>query len=279
MRAQLAVLAIIGVVVIPLRPVRVSRQAVAEQLQKLGYPDGTWMIRRNSIGSRVYLYQSRWYCDAPDRSGLGDTGSVLVVEKNRVVQRLVSPAESAYLSDDGQFVAWRDDLKQGVTLKNGGHLGVTPVSGRFGVDWGGVYFFNGVANGSTKIGAIADPGRIIAVSRLKVPYSIFSGENKIYLCGADGAAAGGWGDWRHTLCEIYGVSKNGAQLIERRDVKDSMDVLDIDPATGRMLILGSRDFLPCERVLNLEDGTEARIGFASKWAFFLQPDQLGPGWK
>jgi hypothetical protein len=142
-----------------------------------------------------------------------------------------------------------------------------------------VYFFNGVAHGSTKIGAIADPGRTIAVSRLKVPYSIFSGENKIYLCGADGTAAGGRGDWRHTLCEIYGVSKNGAQLIERRDLKDSMDVLDIDPATGRMLILGSRDFLPCERVLNLEDGTEARIGFASKWAFFLQPDQLGPGWK
>ena len=129
----------------PLLPVPLSRYGVSTQLHKLGYPDCTWMIRRNSVGSRVYLYQSRWYCDADgakqgDR--LGDTGSILVVEKNRVVQQLVSPAELAYLADDGQFVAWRDDVKQELTLKNGVHLGVTPISGRFGVDWGRSLFLH-----------------------------------------------------------------------------------------------------------------------------------------
>lgn len=282
MRAQIAVLALAAAMLTPLVPVRLSRHGVSTQLHKLRYSDCTWMIRRNSVGSRLYLYQSRWYCDA-DGAGqgerLGDTGSVLVVEKNRVVQQLVSPAELAYLADDGEFVAWRDDVNQELTLKNGVHLSVTPISGWFGVDWGGVYFFNGVANGSTNIAEIANPGRVIAVSRLKVPYSIFSGENRIYLCGADGTATGGWGDWRHTVCEIYTVSKNGASLIERRDVRDSQDVLDVDPATGRMLILGSRDFFPSERVLNLQDGTEAGVGFASKWTFLLQPGQLGPDWK
>ena len=149
------------------------------------------------------------------------------------------------------------------------HLDVALLSGRFGVDWGGRYFFIGEVNSSTNIGAIAQPRRIVAVSQLKVPQTIFASEHKIYLCGNDGPATS-------STCEIYTLTGERAILTDKRTIEDSAAILDVDPITERMLVLGSRDFLPSVRVLSLHDGPDTRLGSASTFALFLQPGAFWP---
>ena len=148
-----------------LQPVSVDLYA---QLYNSGYStEYTWMVRRNSSGSRVYLYE--W----PKADG------ILVVERGQVVKRIGRPAQVAYLNDQEQFVAWTDDLKRGISFNNGSHRDVASM-GSFDVDPGGRYFVictpetNEVADpkgnyvkivgGASEIAAISQPLHILARS-------------------------------------------------------------------------------------------------------------------
>src|SRR5579864_1993719 len=88
----------ISLAVASLQPIALDLQT---QLYNSGYStDYTWMVRRNSSGSRLYLYE--W----PKGNG------ILIVEKGQVVKQIQRPAQVAYLNDEEQFVAWTDDFKQ-----------------------------------------------------------------------------------------------------------------------------------------------------------------------
>jgi hypothetical protein len=161
----------------------------------------------------------------PDK-GLKDNGlGVLVWEISPVVERLVRPAEFAYLNDDGQFVARTDDLKQGVHLKDRVHINVAPVFGTFGVDWGGKYYVFADALGST-IGPVGSGGTIAAIptpfgaTRRRLGFKKKPVEHvdalgtcggpgpfkKVTLCMHNGAAA-------HAGCVVFRGISSGADQV------------------------------------------------------------------
>jgi len=252
-----------------LQPTAIDANALTGRVNALGYQgDYSSEVRRNSAGSRLYLYQW-WDLDMPNGRRLPGRGNgVLVLEAGHVVQRLERPASIAYLNDDGQFVAWTDDLKEGITLKNGGHIYVSPYAGRFGVDWSGRYYFN--ANfflDSTEIAAIAEQNKILAKSSLH-PYAIFSAQDKIYLCGWKGPVS-------VSICEVCAVSAKGASLVDRRTIENAHEVYDIDPVTGRVLVSSASDYFPVDRIVSLAGGKDIRIGLEHRSPLlFLQPSVL-----
>jgi hypothetical protein len=254
------------------QPTWINENKVGEQVEKEGYQgDYSYQVRRNSTGSVAYVYQ--WWSRSPGggpSSGWGP--GILIVQAGRVARRIERPADVAYLNDEGEFVAWTDDLKAGVSIKGGTHVNVIPFYGRFSVDWAGRYFYNdSMLSGRTLIASIAQPTKILAVSNV-FPYAIFSGANKIYLCGWEAPDKAGV-----SVCDVYNVSAQGAALAERRTIKNARVVYDLDPSTGRKLVMNDSEFFPGGRIVNLNGGSDESIGFAHHTSLmFLQPGVL-PG--
>jgi hypothetical protein len=193
---------------VPLQPVSFD---IHDQLYSHGYStDFTWMVRRNSAGSRVYLYE--W----PKARGL------MIVEGGRVVRQMQRPAERAFLNDDEQFVAWSDDLQKGVAFIDGSHRDLR--SGEFDVDPGGNYFVIGGGYGETsEIAAIAHPMRTLALTKVEAQ-RIFANDDKVYLLGL--------AQDRSLVCQTYIVTAESAALIDEQTIaKPFHEVLDMDPTT------------------------------------------------
>jgi hypothetical protein len=241
-----------------LGPVVIDTSGLSSFLEHSGYRDYPSNVRRNSSGSRLYVYQWR-------QGGRG----VLVIEHGRVVQRLTRPADTAYLSDQGQFVAWSNDLKIGVNFR-GGAQSTLPQLRWFGVDPGGRYFFASAAVGRVDIGSVANPQQVLAFSKLLFPQAIFASDKKLYLVGHgfEGRSA--------ITCETYEFRSDRASLTDTRTIQDASVVLDMDVADERLIVQGSRDFLPSVRVVQLYGSTDTRLRFAKNFALFLEPGVLPP---
>jgi len=251
-----------------LQPTPVDKSNIVPLFQRFGYGgDYSYEARRDSRGSRLYLYQW-WGASLPNGGQLRGSGNgVLVIGGGRVIRRLERPARLAYLNDQEQFVAWTDDLKKGVTLRNGTHIDVAPLEGRFGVDWSGQYFFNAnVRTHVTQIASIAEPRKILATSDLH-PYAIFAGENRIYLCGWNGSSS-------VSICEIYALGPQGASLILRKSLQNAHEIRDIDVGSGRMLVVSASDILPVLRIVSLQGGQDMRVGVERAPFLFLEPGVL-----
>jgi hypothetical protein len=247
----------ISLAVASLQPIALDLQT---QLYNSGYStDYTWMVRRNSSGSRLYLYE--W----PKGNG------ILIVEKGQVVKQIQRPAQVAYLNDEEQFVAWTDDFKQGVTFLGGCRRDV-PLFGSFVVDPAGRYFAVGipktkdigngveVEGGTSEIVALAQPRHILAVSRIYAQ-SIFANETKLYLIG--------WSPDGSLVCQSYQLAGEHLALVDEETIGASGAVMDMDPATERLLVQGEGYFFPVRRMVELHTDRQTRIGSAT--TLFLQP--------
>jgi len=239
-----------------LEPVFIDTSVLSSFLEHLGNRYYASNVRRNSSGSRLYVYQWR-------QGGLG----VLVIEHGMVVRTLTRPAETAYLNDEGQFVAWFNDLKIGVSFREGAQPGLSRLRG-FGVDPGGRYFFASPAVGPVDIGSIAKPEQILAYSKLPFPQAIFASDKKIFLVGhgSEGRSA--------LVCETYELRSGSASLVDTRTIQDASVVLDLDATDERLIVQGNRDFLPSVRVVQLHGSADTRLGLAKNFALFLQPEVL-----
>lgn len=234
------------------QPVLIDSRVLSSFLTQLGYRDYTMDVRRNSSGSRLYAYQ--W---GPE---------VVVIERGKVVQRLIRPGDTAYLNDQGQFVAWTDDFKSGVSFR-GAKSSLPPVSS-FGVDPSGRYFFASTAAATAEIGSVAKPEKILAFSKLQFPRGIFASDSKLYLVGHGSEGR------RTTICETYELRSDGAYLANTQTIRDASVVLDMDVMDERLIVQGSRDFLPSVRVVQLNGSAHTGLGFATNFALFLQPGVL-----
>jgi hypothetical protein len=252
-------------IVAQLQPALTNDKALSAALHSLGYPsDYISLVRRNSTGSELYMYQS-------SRDGRG----ILVVAGDRVIRRLERPADVAYVNDEGQFVAWTDSLTQGVTFRNGVHraIGVVrivqglPVYGNFDVDPGGQYFFIGTThNGKeSEIAAVAQPTKALAISRVFALQKIFATKEEIYLVGSTDSN----GD--SLVCETYKLEDDRALLIDSRTIADASTVRDMDPSTGRLLVLEARDFFPALKLVELASGQQKILSRLTTLGLFLQP--------
>jgi hypothetical protein len=239
-----------------LEPIVIDTSVLSSFLEHLGYQDYPSNVRRNSSGSRLYTYQ--WW-----QHGHG----VLVIEHGRVVQRLTRPADTAYLNDEGQFVAWSKDFKIGVNFRGGARSTLPGLRG-FGVDPGGRYYFANHAGGPVDIGSVARPQQILAYSKLPFPQAIFASDEKLFLVGhgPEGRSS--------IICETYEFRSGRALLADTRIIQDASVVLDMDVTDERLIIQGSRDFLPSVRVVQLYGSADTRLGFAKNFALFLQPRVL-----
>ena len=220
-----------------------------DQLYRLGYStDYAWGVRRNSSGSRVYLYEG------PKGRG------VLIVEGGRVVRQVERPGDVAFLNDDEQFVAWADDFEKGATFGNGGHRDLR--GGPFDVDPGGRYFVIGGGYGETsEIAAVAEPARTLARAKLQAQ-RIFAAENKIYLLGS--------GQGGSLVCQTYAVTAESASLIDEQRIAGlAHEVLDMDPTTERIVISGEGIF--SWQLVELHTGRYKILGLGYKPTLFLQP--------
>jgi len=227
---------------------------IGKQLSDSGYStDYAWQVRRNSDGTRVYLYAG------PDSRELG----ILVVEKGRIVRQITRPAQLAYLDDQGQFVAWSDDLRRGVTFRNGTHLEINLAS--LDVDPDGRYFVTTSGQKpSSKIAAVDDPTHVLVTSQL-FAYRIFASARKIYLIGTDP-------DGQNTLaCETYSLTGHQVNLLSRRTVGSELAVLDMDPATERLLVRERFRLLNSTILIGLAGNDETRLRVNSDDTLFLQP--------
>jgi hypothetical protein len=234
-------------------PVRIPRQSLSAILQAFGYRGDYHEVRRNSSGARLYIYES-------ESAGLG----IFIIEGGRVIRKIERPGLVAYLDDNERFVAWTNDLKRGVDLAGGKHLDVVPITGAFGVDWSGKFFFNADSPKSiTTVGTIANPTQILVTSRMRVPYHIFAGDDALYLCGPAGSEP-------MSVCEVYHVSSSKATLVQTREIPDSRDVLDVDPKTGRMLVLEASDFFPKVRIVHADGSKDIPFGIDTTVDLFLQ---------
>ena len=244
----------VGLILLALAMPPVPRQPVSfdiyDQLRSHGYSTNfTWEVRRNSAGSRVYLYE--W----PEGHG------VMIVEGGRVVRQIQRPAQLAFLNDDEQFVAWTDDLKKGVTLIDGSHRDLR--SGQFDVDPGGNYFVVGGGYGETsEIATIAHPMRTLALAKVGAQ-RIFANDNKLYVLGfaQDGAL----------VCQTYGVTAESAVLIDEQTIAGPVhEVLDMDPTTERVVVEGEGGF-SIRRIVQLHTGGQNWLGLGYRPTLFLQP--------
>lgn len=257
---------------ISLEPTIVSKQQLARELYELGYSDTEIaLVRRNSTGSKLYVYP------------FSPTAPILIVEGGRVTKALRRFAEVAFLNDAEQFVAWTDDLRNGVAFLGGDRLNV-PRFGTFDVDPGGRYFvlgagrmqhgaggeMLGLGGGSGVIGAVAQPNRILARPAIH-PDRIFADQNVVYLTG--------WDDSGSLVCKRYEVRNDGLVSTSEQALAISDDtVTDMDPVGPRILIEKQKHFFgfPFAGVylLDLNNNHQKRIGSAQGPGLFLQPGVL-----
>jgi hypothetical protein len=234
----------------PLQPVSLD---IENQVYKLGYSkDYDYQVRRNSTGSRVYIYQR------------GPGRGLIVVEGGRVVRQMQRPGDLAFLNDDEQFVAWTDDLKAGVSFLNGIHL--NSHGGLFDVDYGGHYFVIGSGNGETsEIGKVEDPTHPLAVARIE-PLRIFAGYEYVYLVG--------WARDRSLICQTYAVRDGRLAFVNERTVaKPFSDLLDMDPATERIIVTETvvAYAVSVSYVVQLNTGQREFLGLGYRPTLLLQP--------
>jgi hypothetical protein len=221
-------------------------------LYDAGYStDFDWMVRRNSRGSEVYFYER------PPRLG------VIIVKGGGVASKLERPAEIAFLDDDHHFVAWTDDIKEGITFSNGVHRVFD--SQPFDVDPSGRFFVAAAPYGKTgEIGTIANPMHSLAVTRLQAQ-RIFASDQKLFVLG--------WKEDRSLICEIYTLQNGCASLLDSKTLAGpNHAILDMDPQSEQIAIEGEGLF--SWRLIDLRSGREKILGIRARETLFLQPSVM-----
>ena len=270
-----------------------KRDDILNHIKKVGYSDfSPDEITRNSTGTSLYLHN---YYRA-------DKGSIILsVSAGGNIKRIVPPAKFAHLNDTNEFVAWTDDIKQGVHFKNGKFRSVIPLFGYFGVDPSGQFFFIGHSSGVkvinnetvqtgplkyfTEISSISEPVKVLYSTNIRVE-NIFFKDNRIYLFARNLCNFKGLG--RYEECEII------CQILKRTDSKFELEeeihiprpkprpspfaVVDLDPWSNNVLVVDEMDmpfsFLTAWYLFDLKTKKMTKVGRAKDYGFFLKEDIL-----
>lgn len=211
-------------------------------------------LARDSSGHRLYCYRER---------------DVAIVSSGGRVTLLSAPGLVSFLDDQGHFVAWTEDARLGVVLRDGSRLS----GADFLTDPGGNYY-SMRRDGVTSVGRLNDPSKKILTSPLAA-LALFERDGVLYLFGH-----GNPDD--EIAVEVYRLSFGEVTLtavhrIRRPAVRPSpFVVVDFDPESQRVLLLDTRDVEPADWLLHdLRRGESCLVGRGSVGGLFLRADVIG----
>jgi hypothetical protein len=261
-------------------------------VKKAGYSDFSLdKVTRNSTGTILYLHD---YYRTDKRSIILSASTVGEIKK------IVPPSGGGYLNDQGEFVVWVDDVKNGLRFKKGDFRDIVP-SGYFGVDPSGQYFFIGYSSGVkvinnetvqagplkyfTEISSIDEPTKVLYSTNIRVE-NIFFKDNRIYLFARNVRNFKGLGDYEEheIICQILKKADSIFVLEEEIHIPRSKPspspfaVVDLDPWSDNVLLVDVKDeplsFLTAWYLFDLKTKKTTKVGRAKDYGFFLQEDIL-----
>jgi len=108
-------------------------------------------VHRNSLGTRVYVAML----------GVGDR-TILAVNSPTDVRKITVPGQLLFLDDDGEAVAWCDDVTLGCNFQSDRKLlQQIPEFGRIGFSAGGRYYFVSAPFGPSSLYRSDRPGELL----------------------------------------------------------------------------------------------------------------------
>jgi len=261
-------------------------------VKKAGYSDASLdEVTRNSTGTILYLHD---YYRADKRN------IILSVSAGGEIKKILPPSGGGYLNDQGEFVAWVDDVKKGLRFKNGYFRDIVP-SGYFGVDPSGKFYFIGYTSGVkvinnetvqtgplkyfTEISSIDEPTKVLYSTNIRVE-NIFFRDNRIYLFARNVRNFKGLGDYEEheIICQILKKADSMFVLEEQINIPrpkpspSPFAVVDLDPWSDNVLLVDVKDmpfsFLTAWYLFDLKSKKMTKVGRAKDYGFFLQEDIL-----
>mgnify|MGYP001591409589 CR=1 FL=1 len=262
-------------------------------VKKAGYSDFSLdKVTRNSTGTILYLHN--FY--RSDKNTL-----ILSVSARGNIKKILPPAKFVHLNDIGEFVAWTDDIKQGVHFRNGKFHSVIPIFGYFGVDPSGKFYFIGYSSGVkvlnnetvqtgplkyfTEISSIDEPTKVLYSTNIRVE-NIFFKDNRIYLFARNVRNFKGLGDYEEheIICQILKKADSMFVLEEEINIPrpkpspSPFAVVDFDPWSDKVLLVDVKDmpfsFWTAWYLFDLKSKKMTKVGRAKDYGFFLQEDIL-----
>jgi hypothetical protein len=169
------------------------------------------------------------------------------------------PGYLAFLGDDEQFVLWSEGrAASDFRFPNGS---IVKRREFLQPDFSGKYFFNASIDG-TYVASCVAPEVVLGTSDLNTR-KLFGRNGTLFLCGTVGTS-------RSWACDLF--AENGASLTKGRRIElGALEVLDLDPFSGRLLIARVRDdpFSSQWFVFDPDTGTKKPAGAASDFGLFL----------
>jgi len=249
-----------------------KRDYLLKMLQRSGHGDiSPFQVSRNNSGTSLYF--QREYGEHK-----GD--KILVISKNADLKTVIAPANITFLNDNGEFVAWFDNVQNGVTFRNGA-LKQVPLFSRFDVDPSGEFYFIEVQPGVTEIGTTEKPDKTLITLHMK-GYKIFTKNNKIYIF--DYFTLIDRVNCKNSIiiCDI--IAKSNSDYIVEDEIlipypsslSGSFDIVDFDQWSDNVLIKVSRDmpfsFFNAWYLFDLKSKKMTKIGKMRDYGFFLEED-------
>lgn len=236
-------------------------------------------IRRDSAGTRLYLFN--YYRN--DKASI-----ILSVSCGGRINKLTPPAKFSYLNDQEDFVAWFDDIKQGIHFKDGTTL-KSPLLGMifssFEVDPSGKLFFIKNESKSIELASTDNPKKPLFHSRIEAD-KIYLKDGRVYLFGRNYRNAKGPGDYEQheIICQVLRRADTSLELIEEIHIPrpkpspSPFAVVDFDPWSDNVLLLDVKDeplsFLTSWYLYDLKTKKMTKVGRANDYGFFLKEDIL-----
>jgi hypothetical protein len=235
-------------------------------------------IVRNSSGTSLYIQYSA--------NNIGN--KFLIIPTNGQIKEIDAPAKVVYFDDNGDVVAWSNNLSKDIHFRNGkfrdmmksGEYG----SGVFCIDLSGRYFAIEVQPGIMEIAGVEKPNQAIFQTKLTVN-KIFVTKDKIYLFDYDNENYGKKHRHEKIICQIFKKNSSGYKLedefnILRPSARPSpFFVVDMDLESEKVLVEDVRDnplsFLTSCYLFDIKTKSMHKIErMQGNYTFFLKEDIL-----
>jgi len=206
-------------------------------------PNATFIIQnvaRNSSGTNLYLQYTT----------NNNIDKVLIVPANGKIKEIDVPAKVVYFDDNGDVVAWSNNLSKDIHFRNGKFRNMMKSgaygAGAFCIDVRGRYFAIEVQPGVMEIASVEKPNQAIFQTKRTIN-KIFVTEDKIYLFDYDNENYIKIHQHEKIICQILKKTAAGYKLedefnIIRPSARPSpFFVVDMDLESEKILVKDVRD--------------------------------------
>jgi hypothetical protein len=229
-----------------------------EALECAGYADFVVLdVRRHGDGRGIFV-EGRY----------GGKPTAISLRLDDTASTLSLPGAVWYASDNGELLAWTDDLREGLRLRDGTLIKPMP-GGSVRIDPTGTIFCVGTGAGQSEVGFVDRPSVRTTVAGFRCTRLFWDAECA-YLFES------GTTEVRYkVLKEVEGGpwKESGGVIGRTRRAPSPFTVLDMDPRGGVVLLCDTRDLLPSRLlVYTLADRTLQPAGWEQRASFFLAGD-------